>query len=263
MHVARHPQAREPRTVRTHVVLVGDDGREVEHRAASEQHARTDDGMLLDAPALLRRQYRLREQFLRQLRNAHVVQQASAAHRVHVARRHAQPLTQRHGENRHVDRVQRIGCIVPGKLQHRQQQLSLGMHRHGERRNDRLDLIERHTALARALIQLADDVRLLRQPVRDAATLRVNLRALALRRRVHAHDAPAHAAPRLQGAAGAAPAEESRHEVVEECVERLPRHGRIDFHALHPDVGEAGRPLPPLELVQRAAVAHHRFAEKR
>jgi len=85
VHIARHAQAREPRTVRTHVVLVGDDGREVEHRAASEQHARTDDGMLLDAPALLRRQHRLREQFLRQLRYAHIVQQAGAAHRVHVA----------------------------------------------------------------------------------------------------------------------------------------------------------------------------------
>ena len=85
MHVARHAQARKSRTVRTHVVLVGDDSREVEHRAASEQHARTDHGMLLDAAALLRRQYRLREQFLRQLRDAHVVQQAGAAHRVHVA----------------------------------------------------------------------------------------------------------------------------------------------------------------------------------
>jgi len=60
--------------------------------------------------------------------------------------------------------------------------------------------------------------------------------------------------PRLQGAAGATPAEESRHEVVEERVERLPRRGRIEFHALHADVGETGRPLPALELMQRAAV---------
>ena len=159
--------------------------------------------------------------------------------------------------------MQRIGRIVPGELQHRQQQLALGMHRHRERRDDGLDLVERHAALARTLIQLADDVRLLRQPVRDATTLRVTLLSLALRRRFHAHYPPAHAAPRLQGVAGATPAEKSRHEVVEECVERLARHGRIEFHALHPDVGEAGRPLPPLELVQRAAVAHHRFPEKR
>ena len=152
---------------------------------------------------------------------------------------------------------------MPGELQHGQQQLSLGMHRHGERRDHGLDFVERHTALARALIQLADDVRLLRQPVRDATTVRGNLRTLALRRCFHAHDPPAHAAPRLQGAAGATPAEESRHEVVEERVERLPRRGRIEFHALHADVGETGRPLPALELMQRAAVPDHCLAEKR